>query len=91
MSADIKKGDLVMTIRPLRCCGGGSLGLILSVTGMPHKIKGRCVYCHAIYDTVAVAVNGEHSNEVPTYRIKKIDPPAEGDSLPTRRDLMVPA
>lgn len=90
MSNDIKPGDQVMVVRVRSCCGMGILGLVFTVAAV-RSANTRCK-CGAEFwgDLVADAppdVRG--GGPVLLSRLKKIDPPAEGDSLPTRKDLEV--
>jgi hypothetical protein len=91
MSSDIKPGDLVMVVKPRPCCGTGELGLVRVVVE-PHEHDDIvCPSCkrRSLVSDVFVAL--DTGNWCHQSRLKKIDPPAEGDSLPTRADLDVTA
>lgn len=89
--SDIKVGDLVMIVKPTLCCGvGKSLGQIFTVCALvdaTRSIFPRCGSTHA----ARLAQDGNDRRWCEIDRLKKIDPPAEGDSLPTRADLEVTA
>lgn len=92
MSDDIKAGDLAMTVRLRPCCGGGTLGYVLAVRSAPFVAKSECLECGKITEALVVTVDGVGDEFViEASRLKKIAPPAEGDSLPTRHDLEVTA
>jgi len=98
MSDEIKSGDLVMVVRGLPCCGFMGLahfGLTFIVTAVFPAPPGlSCKCCNAPASAAAPCVGANISGEADAMlmsMVKKIDPPAEGDSLPTRRDLEMPA
>lgn len=89
--SDIKPGDLVMVIKPTPCCGyDRSLGEVFRAKAVERRPRSRCLHCGSLFVNCLAAQRGPSSWGL-TYRLKKIDPPAEGDSLPTRRDLEVEA
>jgi len=94
MSQDIKPGDLVMIVKALPCCGyrisrmfqpfiAGSYG---TSDGVGCKSCGAAI----MYRDAGPAV-GAFGGYVLVSLLKKIDPPADGDSLPTRKELEQPA
>lgn len=86
MSEQFKPGDLVMLVKPTPCCGSAaSLGSIYTVSpGIVAMF--RCLPCGTIaFGQDLVELDGEYCAE--RNRLKKIDPPATGDSLPTRAEL----
>jgi hypothetical protein len=87
--SEIKAGDLVMVVKPALCCGISKyIGHVFTVAGIDQGVA-RCGVCGSRgRDTVAYLSGGPN---LTVSRLKKIDPLAEGDSLPTRRDLEVPA
>ena len=87
---NIKKGDLVMVVRPSPCCGNiNAIGI--TFIAMPKTSQRlRCAYCAAL-TTTGHFLNSSTGYGYPPSRLKKIDPPSEGDSLPTRKDIEVPA
>jgi hypothetical protein len=89
--SDIKTGDLVMIIKPTTCCGrSDGIGMTFSA-GHVLKATILCPFC-GDRSPIKVAVEKVGVDlYVEAPRLKKIDPPAEGDSLPTRRDLEVEA
>lgn len=87
--SEIKRGDLVMIVKLKPCCG------IMSVKhGIPF-IAGQnldscfCpVCCTDLFEPCVMSPNG---GSIPKRVLKKIEPPSEGDSLPTRTELEVTA
>jgi hypothetical protein len=78
--SDIKVGDLVMVVRPTSCCGrpGKSMGRIFVVTVLDGG-RRRCLQCGQISD--GVIAGGDNVIPASVERLKRIDPPAEGDSF----------
>ncbi|WP_343724899.1 hypothetical protein [Herbaspirillum huttiense] len=89
--SDIKTSDLVMIIRLRQCCGKGVLGATFTAGRVLHDAYHRCSHCGVISRATTIIENDKQGLFIPAYRVKKIDPPAEGDSLPTRADLEVTA
>ena len=83
--SEIKKGDLVMVVRGVPCCGRtdklGSVFVVLEGRVTPNV---TCAYCGASlpHGDVSVMCNDGHARQ--RYRLKKIDPPATGDEVSTR-------
>ncbi|MRT30849.1 hypothetical protein [Herbaspirillum sp. CAH-3] len=92
--SDIKVGDLVMIVRGMPCCGGTKnipLGFAFTAYALSKMTAPEsCDSCGAIVDGLAV-VYADSGMGAYLHCLKKIDPPAEGDSLPTRADLEVTA
>jgi hypothetical protein len=80
--SEIKKGDLVMVIRPSSCCGGGkSVGLVRTVTRIMNGAPGTCTGCgrHFTHGTSAV-LSGDApwaQWNIGVDRLKKIEPPTD--------------
>jgi len=92
MSAQIKPGDLVMVVRPAVCCGRTDA---IGKTGVVEQNPAWATYaqCDAC-GAISFEIGNLRTIEGGCYHVqtlKKIDPSAEGDSLPARRDLEVPA
>lgn len=88
--SDIKVGDLVMVVRKTRCCSRGkTTGKVFRVAKNDGVVTGECGACGAT--VTDEYIENEDGHGFSGYRLKKIDPPAEGDSLPTRADLEVTA
>ena len=92
MSAAIKPGDLVLVVRPNACCGSTtSIGTVGTVESNPSwGIYAEC----DCYGAVCWRVENFRTIDGGAYHIdtlQKIDPPAEGDSVPTRREIEVTA
>jgi len=86
--SEIKAGDLVMIVKPTLCCGNaGSLGQMFIVDDRPLPQKSKCYFCGSVEPITKEIVPLSSKNVCARSRLKKIDPPAEGDDLPTRRDL----
>ncbi len=85
----IKADDLVMVVRPAGCCGSISgIGRVFKV-GRVCRQATYCIHCgHVENKDYAVFDNGYAAD---IFRLKKIDPPADGESLPTRKELEVTA
>jgi len=87
---DIKPGDLVMVVKLTPCCGNtGSLGTLFTVKDI---VRGPsiCKYCSDFRANDVIAVLPDENGCDPR-RLKKIDPPAEGDDFPAVRDVEVMA
>ncbi|MCI2809366.1 hypothetical protein [Eoetvoesiella caeni] len=88
---NIQKGDLVMVVKPTECCGlAVGLGAIFRVERTLSG-RGNCGHCQKKLGAVSVAFGHKGTTVFPFRSLKKIDPPADGDSLPTRADIEVPA
>ncbi len=88
MSGAIKAGDLVMVVRPTICCGySGHIGRTGTAEMLPgHVVRVACTNCgHRDLSVASFFAIGLVAYQA--SRLKKIDPPSEGDSLPTRRDI----
>jgi hypothetical protein len=85
MSKQIGKGDLVMVVRPNPCCGRGkTLGKVFVVQEI-RTVELKCNGCGRRHpQTVAVY---KPYRGLPLPQLKKIDPPATGESLPTRTPI----
>ena len=86
----IKKGDLVMVVKPTECCGSTkSLGHIFTVTSV-RVVTSVCGVC----GDSAADINCEDSDRTGCLpsRLKKIDPPSTGelDGVPVRKDVEAP-
>lgn len=91
MSDAIKIGDLVQVVRAMPCCGETKLtklGFVFIVQSLGKtRTRTTCVNCgHQYAPGVPYAV-AEDGNGSLTEILKKIDPPEQGDDLPTRADL----
>jgi len=89
--SDIKPGDLVMVVKPKRCCGGGSLGLLFTAGSSPFRSGWLCTQCQRSSTGAVITTHEGDGWVIEVDRVKKIDPLTEDDSLPTRRDLEVTA
>ncbi len=88
--SDIKAGDLVMVVKPTPCCGNSShIGAVFAVVNVV-STACTCGLClRAFRDPVRITEGP--NGHVLVSCLKKIDPPAEGDSLPTKADIEVAA
>lgn len=92
MNAAIKPGDLVMVVLPNVCCGAtDSVGKVGTVEPNPDwATYAQCDFCGATNrDTNIFRTIEGGGYHVGT--LQKIDPPAVGDSVPTRSDIEVEA
>lgn len=92
MNSPIKPGDLVMAVRGMPCCG--AMGNF-NYGNMRHIVETRvapagavCGRCGASMARIPMA--RLDADAAPISMLKKIDPPAVGDTLPTRADIEVP-
>ena len=77
--SEIKRGDLVMVVVPPQCCGYDvSIGHIFKVDGIRGEVTQSCNYCKQLQ--TAIAVSGHPWGLTQAYRLKKIDPPATGET-----------
>ena len=89
MSEPIKVGDLVMVVLPAPCCGSATdCGKVFKVSRFSSK-PPHCGNCNAPCETLACSDTPYVKTEL--SRLKRIDPPAIGDSLPTRKTVKEPA
>lgn len=103
MSEEIAVGDLVMVVRGVPCCGDtrfepkiGTPGKVIAIHTLGSTSSGPdtwfdCKICGQIHDreTLIVDIGAKYLAFKAT--LQKFDPPAVGDSLPTRKDLEQPA
>ncbi len=96
MDRPIVVGDLVMVVRFVFHCPprpvlavpnapGVRYGHIFTVGSL--KVRGKCCRCGLVYEGAFVGPNDGRAVAVPVSWLKLIDPPATGDSLPTREKL----
>ena len=89
MSNGIKAGDLVIVVRPSRCCSNTkTLGLTFVALDVVHA-PAYCCYCDRGGIFTQAVISGFDAIDID--RLKKIDPPADGASLPMREDVGVAA
>lgn len=92
MNGSIKPGDLVMVVKANECCGDtSSLGQVFTVAELKPQSICRCSGCGGNCWGTYVADAGKPGTGELLSQVVKIDPPAEGDSLPTRQDLEITA
>jgi hypothetical protein len=93
MSTDIQPGDLVQVVRPLACCGDVSpVGHVFVAEALLPAWEGMQLRCPDCGASITISskehvYRSEWGLLMPKYALKKIDPPAEGDTLPVRREL----
>lgn len=78
----IQVGDLVMVVRG--CCPHNSWGVPWQVKSTVMAFNAHCIVCGKPINEQAHALG---AFAAPVTWLKRIDPPATGDSLPTRREL----
>lgn len=79
MDKPISAGDLVVVIKPLECCGAGSVGYIFRVHAMTNEL-GACCFCGTRDQPgpMAMRANGDICQ---TWRLKRIPPLSELDGV----------
>lgn len=95
----IKKGDLVMVVND--CClhlDDGTIGIVAEVEITFGEGSFECEECGFKADGelsriphISTVPTDNDIGWVPSRWLKRIDPHAEGDSLPTRADLEITA
>lgn len=79
---DIQIGDLVMVVRPTECCKSlKGIGKIFTVEKVSRSFA-RCSECGTLLYVFSAYFNEDKG--YPVKRLKKIDPPADGDEISTR-------
>lgn len=92
MGSNVKPGDLVMVVKANTCCGdASSLGQVFAVSEIKPQSICRCSGCGGFCLGTYVGDAGKPGTGELLSQVVKIDPPAEGDSLPTRQNLEVTA
>lgn len=73
-----KKGDLVMVVRPMPCCGkpGRSMGKVFRVSDLG-KINGETECCKKRQNTEVALVEGTDDYWLHQSRLIKINPPSD--------------
>ena len=86
---EIKPGDLVMVVKPTPCCGDERNCGRVFIAGDYVSGRWECAYCGVpiASDPLVDFPLGEKSASMRLSRLKKIDPPPIGDTLPTREEL----
>jgi len=80
-------GDLVMVIKPKSCCGAGQIGFIFIVEDVSMG-EGACVHCGAEGADWSAKVSGV-DGWVQTYRLKRIPPQTELESVDQPEEVCV--
>ncbi len=88
MSA-IKAGDLVMVVKPRPCCAKGLLGVVFTVAAVKPPSTGliHCD-CGATYEVLAPVAWRADDRVAELWRLIKIDPPAQPESVDTDNEVM---
>ena len=90
MTAPIKPGDLVMVVKPNKCCGDAkSVGRDFTVGAITLHARCECPNCWGFGRGTFIEDAGKPRTGELLSQVVKIDPPAEGDSLPTRQDMEI--
>lgn len=81
MGQQIKKGDLVMVVAPKSCGCVESIGQIRIVDDLDlTDAFGQCRVCAGVYLGQTAHLSGDAADLwIALPRLKKIDPPAEGE------------
>lgn len=89
MSDQIKVDDLVMMIKGGPCCGKSKfIGIPRTVSHWVNNELAHCTSCGSSRFADGWVLSGDIFSDA--YRLKKINPPSQGDTLPTRADLDQP-
>lgn len=84
-----KVGDLAVVFKKTSCCNMGDVGTVVKIKGVIRLHTGACVFCD---DTTPEDVAATNVGRMyPVDRLKKIDPPAEGETREAYKNLKVPA
>ena len=88
MSEQIKVGDLVMVVRPYVCCGKsstnmGEVGKVVAIL----NILCRCPACHFFGKEQLAKLDISTGLGTEISRLKRLDPDALKDDVPTREEL----
>ena len=79
-----------MVVRPSTCCGNsqriGTVFTALAVGGMSLMRNPFCSYCWAPAPDTKYVLVMANSKCIQASRLKRIDPPATGDEVSTRRE-----
>lgn len=82
-----KKGDLVMVVRPMPCCGAADgLGTIRTVEGSESGDGWMCGKCGQAHDGRRMATFLP-DDAIPTCMLIKIDPPADDTEQVADKEL----
>lgn len=84
---NIQVGDLVVVVKPIRCCGNDSLvGKPFTVIGYPVHQRKQCIFCLSMSDTLNdFMLYGDIS--VDRNRLKRIPPLSELESIKTQEEI----
>ena len=83
--SEIKRGDLVMCVKPTGCCGGTELlGSVFTVIKIESGL-GWCENCGKKFESKDAEVLPECF--LPVSRLIRIDPPALDEETETQREL----
>lgn len=83
-----KKGDLVMVVKPMPCCGNTStIGRIETIDKVVSGDEWQCHWCDKDLDDWIVAL--VQDDGLLTCTLIKIDPPADQDQETTDKELEV--
>jgi len=88
MSDEIRAGDLVVIVKPAACGCASSIGKVFKVLKVGNTVS-HCGTCKENFGEGRFAWRSfdgiGHGAQV--SRLKRINPPSKGDSLPTRREM----
>lgn len=88
MNKPISKGDLVMVVRPSKCCGHTEhIGKPFTVSGLSHG--GAVCSCGTFFDNMDAAFGCGGNFGIPLYMLLRIDPPPINEDAPAREELTV--
>ena len=82
---NIKVGELVMVVKPTRCCKSDDRISSIGVVERVYDGKTECKHCGEIHDKESIAKVGEYGFFLD--RLKKIPPLSELDKIETKEEL----
>lgn len=81
----IKKGDLVMVVKPTPCCGRlDNIGKVFQV-GEVRNNTGICVYCG--HSTTALRAILNHKSAILSIRLIKLNPPSDEETTQQTKEM----
>ena len=84
----ISVGDLVMVVRPTPCGCSAGLGKIFKVTIIDRSpLPNKCASCGQLFGPHDQARNRSERLGAALYRLKRLDPDALKDDVPTKEEL----
>lgn len=87
MSEPISKGDLVLVVGPLPCCGiAADIGRVFVAASGEHRTSGQCALCSRVTDD-ALVVDHPLGGCYPRSVLKRIPPLSEPETIDTTDEV----